>query len=97
MEWSALIDVNPQEFRWDGDTYTGRLTESRGFSLDPIEGGMVANQEAVLWCLRSSFTSGLPSDGDIISCRGIGWRIRKVMLVMGYGVQFDLEGPDRHS
>jgi len=95
IEWQALINQNPQTFTWDGETYTGRLTESRGFSLDPVEGGMIAAQEATLWCLRSAFTSGTPGDGDIISCRGLGWRVRKVTLVMSYGIQFDLEGPDK--
>jgi len=95
VEWRALIEQNPQAFTWDGASYTGRLTDSRGFSLDPVEGGMIANQEAVLWALRSDFTSGLPGEGDTISCRGLGWRVRKLTLTMSYGVQFDLEGPDR--
>ena len=94
-EWEAIIAANPQEFTWDGDTYTGRLTETRGFGLDMVEGGMISNQEATLWALRADFTSGLPGEGDIIACRGVGWRIRRVQLVMGYGVEFALEGPDR--
>lgn len=95
LEWQAIISANPQEFTWDGSTYTGRLTETRGFGLDPIMGGMIAVQEAKLYATRDDFDEGIPSEGDIISCRGIGWRVARVQLVMGYGVEFDLQGPEK--
>jgi len=95
IEWQALIDQYPTTFTWDGDTYTGRLVDTRGYEMQPVTGGFISGQTAQLYCLRSSFTDGAPSEGDILRIVDLGWRIAKVELVMGYGIIFTLEEPDK--
>jgi len=95
VEWQALQSQYPAEFEWDGDTYTGRVTDSRQYSKSPVWAGMIQEQGATLYCLRSIFTDGMPGEGDIIRYKGLGWRIASISLVMDFGVIYQLASPEK--
>lgn len=95
VEWAALINQYPTNVTWDGDTYVCRLTDSRGYNLDPIEGGFVQGQTAQLFALNNSFTNGMPGEGDILLAAGVGWRVMGLTRVMGFGTTYQLEGRDK--